>query len=156
MSRIVRRAPLRELVVGSQMDQLIGNLMRESSVWQGHGDKGYMRLALDVREDDHGYNVKASLPGIDPENLDISFSENKLTIQGKVQAESVDENAKWHLRERHSGEFMRSITLPAAVDADAIQAAYENGVLTLALPKAEDVKPRKIAVRATGDGAVAA
>ena len=96
------------------------------------------------------------MPGVDPADLDISFSENTLTIQGERQAENVDENAKWHLRERHTGRFMRSIALPAAINADNISADYEDGVLTLTLPKAEEVKPRRIAVRAAGEEAVAA
>ena len=157
MGRIVRWYPFREMVaVRNQMDQIIGDLLREPTERQSNGNRGYVRLALDVAEDDHIYNVKASLPGVDPADLDISFSENTLTIQGERQAANVDENAKWHLRERHTGRFMRSIALPAAINADNISADYEDGVLTLTLPKAEEVKPRRIAVRAAGEEAVAA
>jgi HSP20 family protein len=142
--------------VRSQMDQLVGDLFQPSAGWQGNGDGGRMRLALDVSEDDNSYSVKASLPGIDPADLEISFSENSLTIRGETQAESVDENAKWHLRERSFGRFVRSITMPAAVNADDISADYEDGVLTLTLPKADEVRPRIIAVRGSGEEAVAA
>ena len=157
MSRIVRWDPFREMVsVRNQMDHLVGDLLREPTGLESNGDRSHIRLALDVSEDDHNYSVKASLPGIDPADLDISFSENTLTIQGETEAESVDENAKWHLRERRFGRLMRSITVPAAVNADDISADYEDGVLTLTLPKAEDLKPRRITVRAMGDNAVAA
>ena len=161
MSRIVRWDPFREMIsVRSQMDQLVGDLLREPSGWQGNGQGNgqgsHIRLALDVCEDDNSYSVKASLPGIDPADLDISFSENTLTIQGETQAESVEENAKWHLRERSFGRFVRSITMPATVNADDINADYEDGVLTLTLPKAEEVKPLIIAVRGTEDRTVAA
>ena len=157
MSRIVRWDPFREMVsVRNQMDQLVGDILREPTGLESNGDRGHVRLALDVSEDDHNYSVKASLPGIDAADLDISFSKNTLTIQGETEAESVDENAKRRLRERRFGRFMRSITLPAAVNADDISADYEDGVLTLTLPKAEDLKPRRITVRATGDNAVAA
>ena len=161
MSRIVRWDPFREMIsVRSQMDQLVGDLLREPSGWQGNGQGNgqgsHIRLALDVCEDDNSYSVKASLPGIDPADLDISFSENTLTIQGETQAESVEENAKWHLRERSFGRFVRSITMPATVNADDISADYEDGVLTLTLPKAEEVKPLIIAVRGTEDRTVAA
>ena len=161
MSRIVRWDPFREMIsVRSQMDQLVGDLLREPSGWQGNGQGNgqgsHLRLALDVCEDDNSYSVKASLPGIDPADLDISFSENTLTIQGETQAESVEENAKWHLRERSFGRFVRSITMPATVNADDISADYEDGVLTLTLPKAEEVKPLIIAVRGTEDRTVAA
>ena len=134
----------------------VGDLFQAPAGWQGNGDGGHIRLALDVSEDDNGYSVKASLPGIDPTDLEISFSENSLTIRGKIQAESVGENAKWHLRERSFGKFVRSITVPAAVNADDISADYEDGVLTLTLPKAEEVRPRIIAVRGSGEEAVAA
>ncbi len=161
MSRIVRWDPFREMIsVRSQMDQLVGDLLREPSGWQGNGQGNgqgsHIRLALDVCEDDNSYSVKASLPGIDPADLDISFSENTLTIQGETQAESVEENAKWHLRERSFGRFVRSIKMPATVNADDISADYEDGVLTLTLPKAEEIKPLIIAVRGTEDRTVAA
>ena len=157
MSRIVRWDPFREMIsVRNQMDQLVGDLFQQPAGWQGNGNSGHIRLPLDVSEDDNGYSVKASLPGIDPADLEISFSENTLTIQGETRAESEEENAKWHLRERGFGRFVRSITLPAAVNADDISADYEDGVLTLTLPKADEVKPRVIAVRGPGEEAVAA
>ncbi|MCY3904128.1 MAG: Hsp20/alpha crystallin family protein [Caldilineaceae bacterium] len=152
MSRLVRWDPFREMVsVRNQMDQLVGDFLREPNGWPGNGEGGFRRLALDVYEDDNGYSVTASMPGIEPDELDISFSENTLTIQGETQAQEVDESAKWHVRERHFGRYMRSITLPAAVNADSIGAAYEDGVLTLTLPKADEVKPRRIAVQVAGE-----
>ena len=155
MSRLVRWDPFREMVsVRNQMDQLVGDFLREPSGWHGNGEGGLRRLPLDVYEDDNGYSVTASMPGIDPEELDISFSENRLTIQGETKAQEVDESAKWHVRERRIGRYMRSITLPAAVNADSIGAAYEEGVLTLTLPKAEEVRPRRIAVQVAGESAV--
>lgn len=157
MSRIVRWDPFREMIsVRNQMDQLVGGLYREPAGQQGNGDGRHIRLALDVTEDDSSYSVRASLPGIDPADLDISFSENTLTIQGQTQGESVDENAKWHLRERSFGKFVRSITMPAAINADDIGADFEDGILTLTLPKAEEIKPRIIAIRGAGEKAAAA
>lgn len=157
MSRIVRWDPFREMMsVRNQMDQLVGDVYRGPAGWQGNGDGGHIRLPLDVTENDDGYSVKASLPGIDPADLEISFSENTLTVQGETQGESVEENARWHLRERRFGRFARSITMPASVNADDISADYEDGVLTLTLPKADEVKPRIIAVGGAEERAVAA
>lgn len=157
MSRIVRWDPFREMMsVRNQMDQLVGDVYRGPAGWQGNGDGGHIRLPLDVTEDDDGYTVKASLPGMDPADLEISFSENTLTVQGETQGESVEEGARWHLRERSFGRFARSITMPAAINADDISADYEEGVLTLTLPKADEVKPRIIAVSGAEERAVAA
>jgi len=155
VNRVVRWDPFREMLsVRNQMDQLVGDLLREPSEWQENGSGGSLRLALDVFEDDLSFNVKASLPGIDPEDIDISFSENTLTIQGETRGESEDENAKCHLRERHYGKFMRSITLPAAVNDANISADFADGILTLSLPKADEVKPRRITVQASGNKTV--
>ncbi len=151
MNRVVRWDPFREMLsVRNQMDQLVGDLLREPSGWQGNENGDSLRLALDVYEDDHAFNVKASLPGIAPDEIDISFSENTLTIQGETSGESGEETAKWHLRERHFGKFMRSITLPAAINSADISADFADGVLTLTLPKADEVKPRRITVNVGG------
>jgi len=142
------------LSMRNQMDRLMADAFNTPSVWQNDEYAGYMRLALDVTENDDNYTVRASLPGIKAEDLDISFSENTLTIKGETKGENVDENEKWHLRERRFGSFMRTISLPTQVNADAIDAHFENGVLTLTLPKAEEVKPRRIAIKANGQKVV--
>lgn len=153
MSRIVRWDPFREMVsVRNQMDQLVDEFFRSPAEWQRDEFNGYMRLALDVSENDDDYVVRASLPGMNPDDLDISFSDNTLTIKGETKAEHTDENEKWHLRERRFGSFMRSISVPSAINADEIDANFENGILTLTLPKAEEVKPRRISVKASGNG----
>jgi HSP20 family protein len=87
------------------------------------------------------------VPGIKPEDLDITVTKNTLTIKGEVRQEEEKEEERYHLRERRYGRFARSITLPTSVDADEIEANYENGVLTLRLPKTEEVKPKRIEVK---------
>lgn len=109
-------------------------------------------LALDVAEDDAAYVVKASLPGVDPEHVDITLTDNVLTIKGETKAEHDIEEKDYHVRERRSGSFMRSVTLPMTVDADKVEATYENGILTLRLPKSETAKPKRIAVKPTVNG----
>ncbi len=103
-------------------------------------------LPLDVLETEDKYIVKASLPGIDPDALDITFSDNILTIQGEVRAEE-DADGNYLLRERRLGLFQRSIALPERVEADKIEAIYQDGVLTLAIPKVEEIKPKRIHVK---------
>jgi len=104
-------------------------------------------LALDVLENEDAFLVKATIPGIDPGDLDITYNNDTLTIQGEMKQEEEQENERYHLRERFYGKFYRQVRLPSAVDANAIQAHYEQGVLTLTLPKSEAVKPRKITVQ---------
>jgi len=102
---------------------------------------------LNVREDDHAIHVEADLPGVDPAKIDVTVTEgNHLAIRGERQLPDIA-GATWVRQERASGEFLREISLPALVNADAVEARYENGVLTLTLPKHEAVKPRKIEVK---------
>ncbi|MBX3001447.1 MAG: Hsp20/alpha crystallin family protein [Caldilineaceae bacterium] len=147
MSRIVRWDPFRDMVaMRSQMDHIMDEWLRASNAENGENSQA-MRLAIDVSETENNFIVKASIPGISPDDLDISFADNTLTIQGERKDEHVEENERFHLRERRFGHFMRTIALPLAVNADKIEAQHENGVLTLTLPKAEETKPRKISIR---------
>ena len=102
--------------------------------------------ALDVAEDAGSYTVKASLPGIKPEEVEITLDKNVLTIKGASKDESEKTEGTYHLRERRTGSFSRSVSLPANIDSEKIEAVNENGVLTLRVPKAEVAKPKKIAV----------
>jgi HSP20 family protein len=104
-------------------------------------------LALDIVENDDAYVVKASVPGINPDDLEITLSENNLTIRGEFKEEKDVEENRYHLRERRQGSFARSVTLPTIVERDAIEATYDAGVLTLRLPKAEEVKPKRINIQ---------
>jgi HSP20 family protein len=106
-----------------------------------------MSLALDVAEKDDAFIVKASVPGVPAEDVEVTLTDNVLTIKGEMKADKEINEENYHLRERRFGSFMRSVTLPTAVDADKIEAVNENGVLTLTLPKAEAVKPKKIEVK---------
>ena len=92
--------------------------------------------------------IKASLPGMKSDDIKISISGEILTMQGEMQAESEEKNSTYHFRERKWGNFSRSINLPTPVVADKAQAEFEAGVLTLTLPKAEEVKPKTISVKA--------
>jgi HSP20 family protein len=155
MSRVVRWDPFRDMVsMRSQMDRLMDEWLRASNNWE-NGENGHaIRLALDVSENEGSFTVRASIPGVHPEDLDVSFSDNALTIKGETREEHIGENERFHLRERRFGQFMRTIALPVAVDADNINAHFENGVLTLTLPKAEETKPRKISIQSNGHSQV--
>lgn len=104
-------------------------------------------LAVDVVENKDDFVIKASVPGINPDDLDVSYSDDTLTIKGEVKSDSEYKEDQYHLRERRYGSFARSISLPIKIKGDAIEANYQNGVLTLRLPKAEEVKPRRISIK---------
>ena len=109
---------------------------------------GSWNLALDVAEKGDVFTVKASLPGISPDDLNVTLEDNVLTIQGEVKEDETIEESNYHIRERRTGSFSRSVRFPVPVEGDKVEAEYENGVLTLSIPKAEAVKPKRIAVKA--------
>ncbi len=108
-------------------------------------------LALDVMETKDDFIVKASLPGINPDDLEITFTDNVLTIKGETKEDKEIKEEQYHLRERRQGTFSRSISLPNRVKSEAISASYDAGVLTLKLPKVEEVKPKRISIN-VGNG----
>ena len=144
---LTRWDPFRELItIRNTMDRLFDSaLVGSPTTWQ----PAAWDLALDVAESEDEFTVKASIPDINPDDLEITFTNNTLTIKGETKEEKDVEKAHYHLRERRYGSFARSITLPAGIETDKIQANYEVGVLKLRLPKAEEVKPKKIAIRTT-------
>jgi HSP20 family protein len=149
MSNLTRWDPFREMMAfRNAVDRMFDNTFYgPSTTWlQPVG----WDLPLDVAETDDQFLVKASLPGIKPDDLEITFENHVLTIKGETKEEKDVEEKRYHLRERRYGSFSRSITLPASVKADDIEAAFEDGVLTLRLPKAEKAKPKRIPVQSGG------
>jgi HSP20 family protein len=115
--------------------------------WSGFGD-GHGHLALDLYETENDCVVTASVPGVRPDDLDISVQGNVLTIRGESKSEEEATQGTYHLRERRYGSFERQIQLPVPVETGGAEARFENGILTLRLPKAEEAKERKIEVNA--------
>ncbi|HVN56337.1 MAG TPA: Hsp20/alpha crystallin family protein [Anaerolineaceae bacterium] len=143
MSNLSRWDPVRDMLsLRRTMDRLLGGETFDEEFNRSLN----WNLPLDVSENQEEYIVKASLPGVNPDDLDISVDGNTLTIRAEVKADEEKKGETYHLRERRYGVFSRSITLPSTVKADAIEASYDNGVLTLKLPKTEEVKPRKIQI----------
>lgn len=97
-------------------------------------------------ENEENYTLTASVPGIDPADIDVTFEDGLLTIRGEAKVDKSVNAEDFRLRERRYGTFSRSIRFPVEVQADHIEASYEQGLLTLTLPKAEEVKPKRIAV----------
>ena len=141
---LVRYNPFRDGVTMRRAS----NRLSEKAYDQAELPKAEWALALDVVEHQSEYLVKASLPGVKPEDVEITFNKGLLTIRGELKDELETEQGKVHLRERRYGSFVRTISLPTTIQADNIQADYKDGVLTLHLPKAEEAKPRRITVNA--------
>ena len=114
-------------------------------VWRGDGDRAEeMMPKMDIFEKDDKFVVKAELPGMKGEDIDISISGDIMTIKGEKKSESEVDEGNYYKRETSYGSFARSIRLPSSVDIDKISAASEDGMLEIELPKAVAVQPKKI------------
>lgn len=144
MKNIVRWTPSREM---SSLWNAFDRMFEDSYMMPAEQQARSWGLAVDVAENDNAYVVKASVPGVKAEDIDVTLEKNVLTISGESLADETINHEEYRLRERRYGTFSRSIRFPAEVNSDSIEASYENGVLTLTVPKTEEVKPRKIAVQ---------
>ncbi len=99
-----------------------------------------------LTEDKDNYYVRAELPGVKGDELDIQIASNNLAISGERKIAAEEEGARYHRREREAGTFSRMIGLPGEVDTDKVDANLENGILTVVVPKAEIAKPKQISV----------
>ncbi len=145
MADLVRWDPFREAMsLREAMDRLFEDSFVRPLSWFMPVN-GASVLPLDMFETDEEVVVRASVPGVDPKDIDISVTGDVLTIQGTMPE---DQEGNYYLRERRCGAFRRSISLPVPVDTDKAKAEYEHGVLTLTLPKAEEAKPKAIQVKA--------
>ncbi|HOC23447.1 MAG TPA: Hsp20/alpha crystallin family protein [Anaerolineaceae bacterium] len=116
----------------------------DTSLW----DLPVTSFPIDVIENDNEYLVRASVAGFDPEQLEITFENNTLTIKGEIKEENKDEQqGRYHIRERYAGTFYRSVSLPGMIDQNQISAETDNGVLTIHLPKKPEAQPKRIEVK---------
>ncbi|HMM41881.1 MAG TPA: Hsp20/alpha crystallin family protein [Thermomicrobiales bacterium] len=147
---IQRWDPWRDIV---SLREAMNSLLEESFVRPRAGMAAMTGgMAIDLSETDEAYTIKTTVPGAKPEDVDISILGDTLRISAEVKAEEEREGEKWLVRERRFGNFERAVTLPSNVKADEAQADFDNGVLTITLPKAEAARPRQIQVRAGAAG----
>jgi HSP20 family protein len=145
---VMRWDPFTEaLSLRDAMNRLFEQAVLRPGEGGGRQTDGGYAPPIDVHEDQDGYTVSASLPGVKPEDVNIQYQQGMLTISGDTSMEETREQGTWHIRERRQGHFSRSITLPDSVNADRAEANFENGVLKLHLPKAEETKPRSIQIQ---------
>lgn len=139
-----RRDSFRDLVtLREAMDQLF----EESVVRPRPAVVAARALAVDMYETDEAVVVKTAIPGADPEDIDISITGDSLTIKGEFKADEEIEEADCICRERSYGAFSRSLTIPVSVEASEGEAEFEDGILTLTLPKTKALKPKAIKVK---------
>jgi HSP20 family protein len=122
----------------SPLDALTNNSQQFLSGWLP---------TIDLYEDRDHLVLKAELPGMKKEDIEISLHGDVLTLSGERKEDEAFEKAETYRTERFLGEFQRSLTLPVSVDANKVQAAYKDGMLTVTLPKAEEAKPKQIEVK---------
>lgn len=148
---IVRRpSPFGELMSLRQaMDRLFDDDFRPLR-W-GNGAFDGPALPLDVTTDADALTIEAALPGIKPEDVDITVENGTLTISGKTSEERTGEEGSYLVQEIRRGTFSRSVTLPNGLEPDKAQATFEHGLLKLRIPKAEQVKPRQIRISPVTD-----
>jgi HSP20 family protein len=139
---IIRWDPFREMTqVQSQFNRLMDQM------W-GNGRQESWLPAVDVFDNNDAVVIKAELAGMDPDDIQIEVEDNVLTIKGERRFEEKVDDERYYRVERRYGSFQRSLALPQGVRPDEIQAGYDDGILTVTVPKAEEEKPKKIEVKA--------
>jgi len=144
MTDLIRWEPMREIVsLREAMDRLLDEAFtRPLSLMEG-----WRVPAIDMYQTDDEVVVRAALPGLKSEDVQINVTGDILTIKGERKEKSETKQKNYHIREQRWGTFERSVMLPTAVVPDKAKAEFEDGVLTITLPKAEEVKPKIITIK---------
>lgn len=140
---LTRWEPFKDLVsLRSDFDRLFESFFGMTPVVQDN----FWAPVVDVAENNGNIEVKAELPGMKKEDIKVTVKDNVLSLSGERKQEKETKEKTYHRIERYYGSFCRNIQLPESVEADKVKATYENGVLSIVLPKPESAKPKKIDV----------
>lgn len=143
---ITRWSPMTDLVsLREAMDRLFEDSFIKPSTWTGLA-AGQVAVPVDLWETNDAYHLRADLPGIAPEEIDINVTADTISLTGEAKASQDVTSDGWLRQERRIGKFQRAFTMPVQIDPDKVQATFTHGVLDLVLPKADQVKPRTIKV----------
>lgn len=147
MSNLTRWEPVREMItLREAMDRLFDEAFtRPLNLF---GNAGWSAPAIDMYQTDNDVVIKAALPGVKPDEVQINVTGDVLHLKGEIKQKEEVKDRTYHLREQRWGMFERTISLPTDVVADKAKAEFENGILTITLPKAEEAKPKVITVKA--------
>ncbi len=144
MSNLIRWEPVREMMtLREAMDRLFDDAFTRPISINNWG-----MPAIDLYQTEGDVILKASLPGLKADDVQISITGDVLTIKGEFRQNDEAKNSTYHLKEQRSGSFERSLSLPTLVQTDKTKAEFENGILTITMPKAEQVRPKTISVKA--------
>jgi len=145
MSNLIRWEPAREMMTLREvMDHLFDDAFTRPLTLRD----GWSAPAIDMYQTDDEIVVKASLPGVKADEVQINITGEILTIKGETRQVEEKKEKAWHMREQRWGTFERAVALPTEVVSDKAKAEFENGILTITLPKAEEVKPKVISIKA--------
>ena len=149
MSNLSRWEPASEfMTLRDAMDRLFDDAFTRPFSQTRNGGSTWSSLPIDMYQTNDDVVVRAVVPGFRPDQVQINVTGDVLTIRGEAQQEQENKDRAWHIREHRFGSFERSVALPARVVSDQAAAEFENGVLTITLPKAEEVKPKTITIKA--------
>ncbi|NJR12427.1 Hsp20/alpha crystallin family protein [bacterium] len=144
---MLRRTPV-ESPFARMIDRMIDHAAREHGpAFNGETFATDTALPMDIEETESHYLISADLPGVNPENINIDMHDGILTISAETKEESRSEKGRMVLQERRYGKFSRSMRFPVAVNADAIEASFSEGVLRVQVAKAAEAQPRRINVK---------
>ena len=144
---IVKYNPLRELrTMQEQMNRLL-NLSWNHDLSGEDMRDGIWQPAVDIYETEESIVIKAELPDVDQKDIDVRIEDNTLTLKGERKHEGEVKKENYHRIERYFGTFQRSFSLPATIDQEKVSAVCERGVLTITLPKKEEIKPKQINIQ---------
>ena len=145
MSNLIRWEPARDMMtLREAMDRLFDDAFTRPLNING----SWSAPAIDMYQTDNELVVKAALPGLKAEDVQITITRDVLTLKGEFKQEEESTNKAWHVREHRWGAFERSLALPTEIKADKARADFENGVLVVTLPKADEVKPKTVTIKA--------
>jgi len=148
---IVRWEPLRELsTLQNEVNRLFNTVFDTPATGGSTGSLRRWMPAMDLVETQDHFVLRADLPGLTEQDVNIELEDNVLTVSGERRAEHEDEKEGYHRVERAFGSFSRTLTLPKGVDAEAISASFDKGVLEVRVPKPEARKPRRISIAVGG------
>lgn len=136
--------------VENNMREIMNRMFEDATTWPRNvfrNVEGYEPIPLDVYEDGANLVVKATLPGMKTEDINVSVQDNVLTITGETRMEEERKEKQHHIREQFYGKFERSIMLPYPIQIDKADSDYSNGILTLTLPKSEEARAKRIEIK---------